>query len=158
MAGRTRPWVPAGGVGARRPKEVGGHIRNGTDETVAVAHFDATLVPSDSEREPIEREVVYELREPLESGEVQHAPYGRQLIDAFPDVDVDTWVEDELELEVTALEGPSGELLWDRRGEDLESLEERLDEIRRKLQTLEDRIAGLESRLGELPAETGACE
>lgn len=131
-----------------KPREISGQIRNDTDETVAVMHLEATLIAPEAENgESIERDVAYELREPLAGGEVQHAPYGEQLVEAFPDVASEAWIEGELQLEVMALEGPDGDVLWDRRGRDVDSIERGLEELEAELDTVDERIAGVESQL-----------
>jgi len=139
------------------PREVGGQIRNGTDKTVAVMHLAATLVPPGEENGgPMERDVAYELREPLESGEVQHAPYGKQLVDAFPDVGSEAWIEGELELEVMVLEGPDGEMLWDRRGRDVDTIERRIEKIEGEIDSIDESMSSLEARLSERRS-SGSC-
>lgn len=125
-------------------REIGGHVRNGTDETVALMHIETRLVPEASDIEPVERQVAYELKEPLEGGEVQHAPYGQQIIDAYPDVETEVWSEGTLEIEVMALEGPNGDVLWDQRGRDREALERRREESREDLEQLDERIESLQ--------------
>jgi hypothetical protein len=130
------------------PREIGGHIRNGTSETVSLMHLRARFVPADDERDAIEREVAYELQEPLAGGEVQHSPLGQQLVDAFPDMKTKAWVDGELVLEVMALEGPDGEVLWDRRGQTrgqlqtkLDGLQEQVDELDKQMSNLEPKVA-----------------
>ncbi|MFB6350752.1 MAG: hypothetical protein ABEN55_08315 [Bradymonadaceae bacterium] len=139
------------------PREVGGLIRNGTDQTVAVAHLDATFIPSDPEGDPVEREVVYELRKPLAGGEVDHGPYGQQILDAFHNIETEIWRQGKLDLEVTALEGPNGKVLWDRRGRDPEALAERLEDLQAQIEDLDERIATKKSRLADLREERDSC-
>lgn len=139
-------------------REIGGHIRNGTDATVAVMHIETTLVPKVSGREPIKREIAYTLREPLESGEVQHAPYGQQILDAYPDVEVEVWSDAELQFEVMALEGPDGDVLWDRRGRGRAALEKRIDKIEGEIERLDEQIGQLESTLAERREGPEGCE
>jgi hypothetical protein len=130
------------------PREISGHIRNGTNEMVSVMHLRARFVPADGEGEPMEREVAYELQEPLAGGEVQHSPLGQQLVDAFPDMTTEAWVNGELVLEVGALEGPDGEVLWDRRGPTRGELEAKIEKLESEIDKFDEQIAKIEPKVG----------